>query len=88
MPSSLLDTNVPIVGQGVRVIGYTLLPLVMCNCGNLEPISLVAQVALGNIFASLATCPRCQTTYRIIGVTTDSRGMLLFNLDQQKPKLT
>lgn len=49
MPS-LLDQNVPIVGRGVRVIGYTVLPLVMCDCGNMEPIALVAQVATGNVF--------------------------------------
>lgn len=85
MPS-LLDQNVPIVGRGVRVLGYTVLPLVMCDCGNLEPIALVAQVATGNVFASLATCPQCQSTYRIVGISADTRGSLLFNLDQQKPK--
>jgi hypothetical protein len=87
MPSTL-DTNVPIVGQGLRVIGYTVLPLVMCDCGHLEPLTLVAQVAPGNIFASLATCPRCQATYRVVGIAADAKGALVFNLDQKKPVLT
>ena len=85
MPDSLRDANVPIVGQGVRVIGYTVLPMVMCDCGHLEPLPLVLQVAAGQTMASLMACPRCQTTYRVVAMDMDTRKQLRFQLDQQKP---
>ena len=86
MPEALpFSKHVPIVGQGVRIIGYTVLPLVMCDCGHLEPLQLMAQVAHGQVGASILSCPQCQTSYQIIGVTCDTKGQLSFNLDQKKP---
>ena len=82
---SLLNSNLPIVGQGVRVIGYTILPLVMCDCGYLAPLQLVAQVGSGQIAATALACPQCQTTYQILSLDMDAQKRVLFNLDQKKP---
>ena len=77
--------HVPIVGQGVVVLGYTATPLVKCDCGNLEPMQLMVQVAYGVMGAGIVACPQCQSTYRVLSISTDANGQLLFTLDQQKP---
>jgi hypothetical protein len=85
MPKSFPDVNLPIVGQGVVVLGYTATPLVKCDCGNLEPMQLMVQVAYGVMGSGTIQCPRCQSTYRVVKISTDEHGQLLFTLDQQKP---
>jgi transposase-like protein len=86
MPIASPDPNdLPLIGQSVRVVGYTILPLVACGCSDSDSLQLIAQVADGKFSATTATCPQCQSTYRVVTIETDARGLLVFGLDKQSP---
>lgn len=82
--SVLTDANVPMLGQQITVIGYSVLPLVQCGCGA-TPMQLVAQNTSGQWHALAATCPKCQNVYQIHTVEADARGLLRFAIALSRP---
>ena len=89
MPTSpVLDASVPIIGQPIKVLGYTLLPVAQCQCGTNEPLQLLVRVAGGALESVKSTCPHCQNVYAVQQVGTDDQGRLKFAFLVERPSLS
>ena len=71
---------VPIVGQPVVVLGWTLVVNARCQCDRPQVVQLViAQGELGRN-ANLGMCPSCGRALHIAQLTMDAHGQLQFGL--------
>lgn len=71
---------IPIVGQPVVVLGWTLVVNARCQCDRPTVVQLViAQSELGRN-ANLGMCPHCARQMHIAQVTMDAQGQLQFGL--------
>lgn len=82
MPTLLDDPSVPLVGQPVKVVGYTIVVSAQCAC---TPAGTPFQaiVRLEGPLASL--CPRCLTVYSVHQMAVNPQGAMGFGFAMQKP---
>lgn len=87
MPSPLPfpASGVPLVGQPVHVLGYTVLVMAHCQCGKALPMQLMAQATVQGLAGVAAGCAACGTIYAVQGVQLID-GQLQFTLAMQRPQ--
>ncbi len=81
---SLLTSEVPIVGQLVKIQGFTIVVTAACQCGTADPVQLVYQATAMGLQATPAVCAACRTVFAVGGIEM-IRGQLQFNLQVQRP---
>lgn len=87
-PSAL--AHVPLVGQPVKVLAFTVLPLLECQCGG--PVTTMQAVLLSStaqpLFTMPVQCPSCGTQFMINGMQMQE-GQLVFSVNYEaKPTVT
>lgn len=78
--------DVPIVGQSIKALGYTLLVLADCTCTPGVPFQVIVQLQNGQTQALRSACPRCQNLYSVNAMKTNDSGVLsAFAFAVEKP---
>lgn len=80
--------DTPIVGQPVKVLGYTVLVAVQCQCSPGDPFQALVRLDGGLYEAVPSRCTRCQVLYRIGTVAANPQGMLGFGFIGEPPSRT
>jgi hypothetical protein len=81
MTNSVLDQNVPIVGQQIVAEGYTIAVIARCRCkdgGSAVLMSVTCSQA--GTAASVGQCPSCGLAYSVRGMDLDKQARLMFNI--------
>ena len=66
--------SVPIVGQRMAVLGYTLVVHVQCNCESRGFVPLVLSQGLHSLETAVNRCPQCGQMMHIAQMTLDGAG--------------
>lgn len=78
--------DVPIVGQQIKALGYTLLVLADCTCTPGMPFQVIVQLQGGQTQSLRSACPRCQNIYSVNAMKTNEAGVLsAFAFAVEKP---
>ena len=80
-----VSSQIPIVGQPIKILGYTVLVLAQCQCGHPLPMQLMAQLAETGLQRIASICPSCHLSVSIHSVTADPHGHLAFNIETANP---
>jgi hypothetical protein len=83
MPS-VLDFNVPLVGQQLKLVSTTILSMYACQCAPGDALTFVLQMAGDKLQTLPVVCPRCQTTYTINAIHAD-KGQVSFGFAMASP---
>ena len=70
-----------LVGQPVIILGYTVLPLVECQCERKGTLTLVMQYAAQGWLRSTNKCPSCERVFTVHRVTATPDGHLEFAIE-------
>ena len=77
---------IPIVGQQIVVLGFTVVVSAQCRCEKTGYVSLNMMQGQSGFNVSLGTCPSCRRQYQITGVRSDPRtGALMFDVNIGEP---
>lgn len=79
--NSVIDQNVPIVGQQIAAEGYTVSVMARCHCrpGGSSVIMSVTCSSAGTTVA-VGQCSLCGHAYSIQGIDIDRQARLTFNI--------
>ena len=81
MNTSVLDQNVPIVGQQIVADGYTVSVIARCQCrpsGSTVIMSVTCSSA--GTAAAVGQCRACGMAYSVQGMELDNQARLSFNI--------
>ena len=70
--------QIPIVGQRVAVLGYTLVVHVQCNCEQRGFVPLVLSQGLHSLEAAINRCPQCGQMMHVASMALDANGQPQF----------
>lgn len=81
MTHSVLDQNVPLVGQQIGVEGYTIAVIARCRCreGGSAVLMSVTYSEAGTA-VSVGQCSHCGQAYSVQAIDLDSQARLKFQL--------
>ena len=74
-----------LVGQPLAVLGYTLLPLVQCQCEQKGLVTLVVQCGQAGLSRTAGTCPSCGRGFVVQRFFMGPDGMLQFTIEMGAP---
>lgn len=86
MPHPLaFPSHVPLVGQPIKVLGYTAVVSVQCQCGAAVSMQLMVQANEYGLAGIPAGCGACRTVYQVQGAQAGPDGSIVFALAMQRP---
>ena len=79
--NSVIDQNVPIIGQQIAVEGYTIAVIARCNCRpNGSAVLMSVTCSEAGTAASVGQCRSCGHAYSVQGMDLDRQARLSFNI--------
>lgn len=83
---AVLDTGVPLIGQPFRVVSIAVLPVVTCNCGSGDTLTLIAQVIDGRCYSTPGQCIACGRVFINKGLIVDRSGQIVCDIEMSAPQ--
>jgi len=80
MPDIRHFPAVPIVGQPVQALGWTLVVNVLCKCEHPQIVPLVVKQTQVARVSDLGICPNCGRHMHVAGLTQDPQGQFAFQI--------
>ncbi len=78
--------HVPLIGQPMTVVNYTILVTVTCNCEQRGVLTLLAQFSGGQLRCAKEECPSCRRVFNVHNFSVDANGQMQFNVEMGVPQ--